>query len=911
MDRQTLRREARALLRALGPMSPEELGRQLLTNREPGTGDEAIGDPVRLRTVLLENEDDPEPTDPERGDAAEPTDPERGDADAVAGKGEGFLAFPLADGRLCDLEDLLEGLTLTHELTDDERQTQRLSIDLDLAPLTMMSDDGQTYPLADGEMATSSASDSWQLTGPPGWLPDAPVVVARVLDGRIELTGRDELPPVDEAVVDRLEQALGAARTHQDLVDEIDLIIEARARFPRLLTSPHAPLSELLDVAGLRSGVHDGLLYEDEPDGWEDEAELDELITHLYDDHDFDDADVELILEVMADVQRLSNHVLRASLDRVGAADRVAATDTDGPLDFDALDRAQLAEMTLDALEAIDLEAAGEQLGFVLADIGLTAAVVEDVVGSEALAGAGLLAVLEASRPSRSGRTARANDAWVRGRVMELVADDHAEAELQLRRAHDLDEGHLYAALDVAGYLSDRGQAGAALGLLRHLDLPHLAGLEQMLAGYAKPGPTSAGRNQPCPCGSGRKHKVCCQARNGWPLQDRLPWVWEKINSFAASPRAAGLAEPLEFAADAPGRPGADDRDVAVANLTLFEGGVLQELCDIRGSLLPADELELLRAWAQVRGRVYELVDQGAGDRLTFLDVTSGDRVTFVDHSMAAADLPAGTAVLAWLVPEPEGLVPSIGGVVVPDGRREELLELLDDHPSAFELAAWYRSLQAPPRLRTTAGDPLVMTTLVYAVPDTPAAREALADHLEDDGDTLTVHEESRDGQQWVKGSITVEDGTLTVSTNSAPRAAWFEALIAEVVPDAELVDVERIPAEDVAAGLVPGSGADPDADSDGDGDGLLDGDALDALDPEVRRGLEAEMDAMMRRHEDAWIDTPLPVLHGATPRDAVGDPTRRDELLRVLADIERHAAGWSSPGRPMDAERLRQLLGL
>jgi hypothetical protein len=907
MDRQTLRREARALLRALGPMSPEDLGRQLLANREPGIGDEAIGDPVWLRTVLLEDADDPEPTDPEPSDDAETTDGNATDGDAVAGKAEGFLAFPLADGRLCDLEDLLEGLTLTHELTDDERQTQTLAIGLDLGPLTMMSDDGRTHPLTDGEVATSSASGSWQLTGPPGWLPDAPVVVARVLDGRIELTGRDELPPVDEAVVDRLEQALGAARAHQDVVDEVDLIIEARARFPRLLTSPHAPLSELLDAAGLRPGLHDALLYDDEADeGWEDEAELDELITHLYEDHDFDEADVELILQVMADVQRLSNHVLRASLDRVGT------TDPDGPLDLDALDRAQLAGMTLDALEAIDLEAAGEQLAFVLADIGLTAAVVEDVVGSEPLAGAGLLAVLEASRPSLSGRTARANDAWVRGRVLELVADDHAEAELQLRRAHDLDHGHLYAALDVAGYLSDRGQAGVALGLLRRLDLPHLAGFEQVLAGYAKPGPTSAGRNEPCPCGSGRKHKVCCQARNGWPLQDRLPWVWEKINSFAASPRAAGLAEPLEFAADAPGRPGADDRDVAVANLTLFEGGVLQELCDVRGSLLPADELELLRTWAQVRGRVYELVEQGAGDRLTFLDLTSGDRVTFVDHSMAAADLPPGTAVLAWLVPEPEGPVPSIGGVIVPDGRREELLELLDDHPSAFELAAWYRSLQAPPRLRTTAGDPLVVTTLVYAVPAAPAAREALADHLEDDGDTLTAHEESRDGQQWLKGSITVEDGTLTVSTNSAPRAAWFEALIAEVVPEAELVDVERIPAGDVAAGLVPGSGADPDGDSDadsnGDGHGLLD---MDALDPEVRRGLEAEMDAMMRRHEDAWIDTPLPVLHGATPRDAVGDPTRRDELLRVLADIERHAAGWSSPGRPMDAERLRELLGL
>jgi hypothetical protein len=870
MDETTLRREAQALLRTLGPMSPEQLGRHLLADRPPGPGEEALGDPRWLQSVLVDDEVE----------------------------GEEFSAYPLADGRLCDLDDLLEGLTLTHELSERERREQTLATDLDLAPLSLLSADGLTYPLTAGQEAIDDRSETFELTGPAGWLPDAPVVVARVVDGRIELTGREELPPVDETVVDRLDQTLTAVRAQHDAVDEIDLLIEARARYPRLLNTPHAPLGQLLAAAEVHV-TNLGLRYEDELDEmWEDEAELDELITHLHEDHGFDDDEVEALLAVWTEVQRISSHVLLASLDRV------RATEAGGPLELEALDRDQLAAMTLDALEAVDLDVVAEQLAFVLADIRTTAAVVEDVVGSEALAGAGLLSLMESSRPTLSGRTPRANDAWVRGRVLELVAEDQSEAEVQLRRALELDDGHVYAALDVANYLSDRGQAGAALGLLRRIDVPALSGFERLLATYAKPGPTSAGRNDPCPCGSGRKHKVCCQARNGWPLQDRLPWVWEKVNGFAASPRAASFAEPIEQATGLSGQPGSEDRDVAVANLTLFEGGALQELCDARGSLLPADELELLRGWAQVRARLYELVETGAGDRLTVLDLTSGERATFVDHSMAAADIAPGTAFLGWLVPEPDGPAPSIGAVKVEDAQREGLLDLLDEQPSAVELAIWYRGLQAPPRLRTTAGDPMVLTTLVYAVTDHDAAQAALADHLEDDGDQLTAHEEGDDGQRWMKGAVTVEDGTLRVTTNSAPRAAWFEALIAEVVPEAELIDAERLPAEDVLVGMGDG----PDEDDPANDDGLLD---LDALDPEARAGLEAELEAMMLRHEDAWLDTPLPILHGATPRQAVDDPTRRDELLRLLDEMERHAASWSSPGRPMDATRLRELLGI
>jgi hypothetical protein len=421
------------------------------------------------------------------------------------------------------------------------------------------------------------------------------------------------------------------------------------------------------------------------------------------------------------------------------------------------------------------------------------------------------------------------------------------------------------------------------------------------LTRYAQPGPAAAGRNDPCPCGSGRKYKVCCQRSNGWPLQDRLDWVWHKIVRFITS--AAGqdvLLDTAGLAGAAPTVAAAMD-DVVIVNLALFEGELLEDLCDLRGALLPADELELLRTWSETRASVQEVVEVARGRGVTLLGLTTGERTEVADVSLSRS-VAVGDALLVWLLPTPAGTVPSAGVLQVPDHRREDLLDRLIEDPEVEGLAAWYASLSAAPGLANTDGDPLELMTRIYRVGDPDAAWAALAEHLEEDGPGLLAFTH-RDGRRWLTGSITRDGDELTVEVNSAARAAWFHDLITREVPDAELVDEERHPASELVGRSAGGAS------------GELDGDAggfdLDALDPAARSELEAQLDEMMRDHEDAWVDSALPALQGATPREAAGDPTRRDALLRLLDDVERHAAVWDSPGRQMDADRLRRLLGL
>ena len=39
----------------------------------------------------------------------------------------------------------------------------------------------------------------------------------------------------------------------------------------------------------------------------------------------------------------------------------------------------------------------------------------------------------------------------------------------------------------------------------------------------------------------------------------------------------------------------------------------------------------------------------------------------------------------------------------------------------------------------------------------------------------------------------------------------------------------------------------------------------------------------MARRYEAAWLEEPIPVLAGHTPRECAKDPSRRPDLIRLL----------------------------
>lgn len=158
-----------------------------------------------------------------------------------------------------------------------------------------------------------------------------------------------------------------------------------------------------------------------------------------------------------------------------------------------------------------------------LADVDVTDAYLREV-----RAGGGSPGCLGGAAASLVEGRARAAACYLQA-VDARYRDDAAGGEAHLREALAADDDYQPALVDAAQVAEMRGDAPRALRLLGG------AGREDSdqaarLRGYTTG--VRAGRNDPCPCGSGRKTKRCCGDRPGGGLPRRAAWLLEKVYVF-------------------------------------------------------------------------------------------------------------------------------------------------------------------------------------------------------------------------------------------------------------------------------------------------------------------------------------------------------------------------------------------
>lgn len=101
--------------------------------------------------------------------------------------------------------------------------------------------------------------------------------------------------------------------------------------------------------------------------------------------------------------------------------------------------------------------------------------------------------------------------------------------------------------------------------------------------------------------------------------------------------------------------------------------------------------------------------------------------------------------------------------------------------------------------------------------------------------------------------------------------------------------------------------------------DTMFDRDTIDTVLTKAGPTTEAETIALLgaelsRQARSRWLDEHIPALNGLTPRQAANDPTRREQLERLLTDIDtNHPTASSSGFTPIDynTPELRKELGL
>lgn len=553
------------------------------------------------------------------------------------------------DDRVFSSAPLTDGMVLTHRLSEEELDTGLVGFEPDLVAVDWAAPhglelEGLEPPGGKGRLVDRSGS----LDGPDGWL--APfragdVVAFRRRGLSVEIFAATELAD-GQPEVDGLRDTIAGRIRVGEGAEALPFLMDALAADAKAFRRPVPPLGELLERAGLeRRGFAFG--RQGEPWFTLHERFRQGRRQELADAWDFDTC-------------------CRRAFDEVDAAFALFVADPQTEIDAAAVNR-NLGHSAVGLAFAEYLQSARPDEQARVIDFATT-------VAERSPDGAAPAWLLAASAADSEG--------------------DVVTAEAHVHKALGLDPDYGPAAATLSRYQIDRSDVTGAIVSLRHPDLdpegPVLAFLLDLDRPYRQ-----AGRNQPCPCGSGQKFKQCCARHRSVPLAGRTALLSFKLALFASRPEHQGIRLSLADAALDPEDPEPDatfDRlaaDSMIIDLALWEGGLAARYLAERGGLLPPDERELLSRFLDDPRRLWEITAVDEGSRLDLRDIRTGDAVS-VDEHVGSIGRQPGELILAR-VARLDQVSQILGSVMdVPLGLRDSLTGLLDDDADAIAMATWY-----------------------------------------------------------------------------------------------------------------------------------------------------------------------------------------------------------------------------
>jgi hypothetical protein len=441
------------------------------------------------------------------------------------------------------------------------------------------------------------------------------------------------------------------------------------------------------------------------------------------------------------------------------------------------------------------------------------------------------------------------------------------------------------------------------------------------------------GRNDPCPCGSGKKFKHChlvrAQPTTGITPQDRDA-------AFDALARYAERDEFLDAVDHAilvwMGRSPHGDVDETFEDIAdhetsfqafwdwlyfdapLATGGTIASVFLQRRarSLHPRAE-DYIRLMSSTHLRLYQVREARPGEGLLLRDLWTNDDLFVVERS-GSHQVVMWDTLVARVHVHADGTRQLEGcSLLLPPAAAEPLARMVKAEyrrqqrsvpdltiGDFFKLVApvfhqeWYDLVaMAPPLdLRTTDGDALTASALVF---DVPRAGDALvtllgAPDFEPGESGEAIWFDLTSDPPRLLGGVRVDRGTLTLQTLSRERAARGRARMEDLLGPLRLVREEHRAA-----------GSPPDADFDG----------VDSRADVIAINDVPELAAYLEQQDRAWLDLEIPALDGATPRAAAQSRRLRPRLVELLVDIENRQARMALGGRGRDVAWMWSELGL
>ncbi len=534
------------------------------------------------------------------------------------------------------LDVLLDSVVLSHRLSEEEVEADSIAMVPDLMVLDWDNSDSFRTPTGEQVIVEQPEDDPF-LVGPAGWLGGfgaGDIVTVRRSRGVLMVDPADAL--LDPApVVARVREMFDLATQGQGTVPVEDVVLPLLATDEDAFRVATHPIADLIASAELET--EHGFIGEVGAEFAPGAGELlDEVVGPIAQRWGMDECCVEAFLEV-----------IEATCQPETDARRVCV----------------LLGHSAVALGFRDWLRRGELL-----DDERVAGWLDDVV---------------------DGAGRRAAPALVVRAAFHEAANDVLAAERDLEDAHAFDRDFAPASLELATYLIMRSEYQRAVTMLNRVGgegsaVSELFGDAQMDAG-------DTGRNDPCPCGSGRKYKQC---HLGKPLT--TPGAFEralmaKLRMFVTNPASGEEFALLTLIAAR----GVQERilglfdDTFLQEVSMFDGAGVSTFLSTMGPLLSEQEREASSRWTDSNLTILEVADPAGAGGCTVVDTRSGERVTVTEGTRSTVHTPGELLAgrLLWL---PGGTWTTGSTIRIGASQAEDLSEVLDTGGTAEAIAEWY-----------------------------------------------------------------------------------------------------------------------------------------------------------------------------------------------------------------------------
>jgi hypothetical protein len=468
-------------------------------------------------------------------------------------------------------------------------------------------------------------------------------------------------------------------------------------------------------------------------------------------------------------------------------------------------------------------------------------------------------------------------------------------------------------------------------------------------------------RNDPCPCGSGKKYKHCCLTSGSLSIMGSVshdtPWGRQRDASDRITPELLRLAtrefgdllleawkdfnqsDIVESIKEYPYEEGIfnpylifdwdPDPPVRRKGSKPMAGAVLQSYLDKNASPLSQLEMQLLAQAISRPISFYEVVRSVPGRGAVLRDLLIGEELEVEEHSasqkMRPGDLTYGQI---WILPEVATLG-RLAPLIIPPGRKVEIVTLRaklrrkiakqNRELTAADLVRYTDEIRTvyldirdamrrPPQFANTDGDPFVFHTLTFRIGSAQVAFDALASLAS--GMDLTKEELLDSAELNRDGSLQSVEIPWSKKGNKLHKT-WDNTILGHLkitgqslVAEVNSANRAKKIREEIeqrlglhATHLGTTTQTPEEAIKKRDKSGKTAPRKIEADDPPLDPEESKEFAAQMQKEVEAWVHKKIPALGGRTPLQAVDDLDGREIVEALLLGWERHFETTEAPG--------------